>query len=81
VRDREMAERLLAEWNRAPLVVVTGAFHPQLVGETMAAGLAALRPGLSSAVIDDGNAEPPAAPIRLRITDRSSAVVPGRAPA
>ena len=56
VRDREMAERLLAEWDRRhPLLVITGGFHAQLgatEGETMAAHLARELPGLQPAMLD-----------------------------
>ena len=55
VRDREMAERLLAEWDRRHRVVVlTGAFHAQLEcaeGTTMAMHLARAVPGLRTATI------------------------------
>jgi hypothetical protein len=76
VRDREMAERLLAEWRGAPLLVPTGGFHAQPQGETMAAHLARARPGLSSAILDYGHAEVPEAPIVLRLPPGSRAVVP-----
>ena len=56
VRDREMAERLLAEWDqRLPLLVITGGFHAQLdatEGETMAAHLARELPGVQPAMLD-----------------------------
>ena len=55
VRDREMAERLLAEWDRRhPLLVIAGGFHAQLnatEGETMAAHLARELPGLQPAML------------------------------
>ena len=55
VRDRELAERLLEEWDgRTPLLVLTGAFHAQLSaadGEPMAAHLARTRPGLAPAML------------------------------
>jgi hypothetical protein len=55
VRDRELAARLLAEWDqRLPLLVLTGAFHAQLdatEGETMAMHLARERPGLRPAML------------------------------
>ena len=58
VRDQEMAERLLAEWNpRRSLIVLTGGFHAQLVaaeGETMTTHLARERQGLAPAMIDYG---------------------------
>jgi hypothetical protein len=76
VRDRELAERLLAEWRGAPLLVLTGGFHAQLEGETMAAHLARARPGLSSASLDYGHAELPETPIVLRLPPGSQAVVP-----
>ena len=56
VRDGDMAERLLTEWDeRLPLLVLTGAFHAQLdapEGETMTGVLARHRPGLRPAVIE-----------------------------
>jgi hypothetical protein len=76
VRDREMAERLLAEWRGAPLLVLTGGFHAQLRGDTMAAHLARARPGLSSASLDYGHAELPETPIALRLPPGSGSVVP-----
>ena len=58
VRDREMAERLLAVWDeRLPLLVLTGCFHAQIEGAdgpTMAAHLACQRPGLLPAMIEYG---------------------------
>ena len=54
-RDREMASRLLAEWDdRLSLLVLTGAFHAQLEpaeSDTMAAHLARARPGLQAAML------------------------------
>ena len=56
VREPELAERLLTEWDRRlPLVVLTGAFHAQLQaeeGEPMAAYLARELPGLQPAMLD-----------------------------
>ena len=53
VRDREMAERLLAKWNRQlPLIAVTGAFHAQLVPGTMATRIAADVPGVRTISLD-----------------------------
>ena len=55
LRDREMAERLLNEWDDTlPLLVLTGAFHARLgraEGETMAAHLALARPCLQTAMV------------------------------
>jgi hypothetical protein len=55
-RDREMAERLLEQWDGStPLLAVAGAFHTQLdtdEGETLAAHLARHLPGLEPASID-----------------------------
>jgi hypothetical protein len=76
VRDREMAERLLAEWRGASLLVLTGGFHAQLEEERMAAHLAHARPGLSSAILDFGHAELPEAPIVLQLPPGGQAVVP-----
>jgi hypothetical protein len=54
-RDREMAERLLGEWDdRLPLLLLTGAFHAQLEpahSDTMATHLARARPGLEAAMV------------------------------
>lgn len=61
VRDREMAARLLGEWDdRIPLLVLTGAAHARLdagdVGadgtQTMAMHLARRRPRLQSAMLE-----------------------------
>ncbi len=56
VRDRELAERLAAEWDaRFPLLVLTGASHARLEaaeGEMMAAHLARERPRLQPAMLD-----------------------------
>ncbi|MBA2360638.1 MAG: hypothetical protein H0V79_06875 [Actinobacteria bacterium] len=56
VRERDMARRLLAEWDeRLPLLVLTGAFHARLdaeAGETMATNLARERPGLQAGMLD-----------------------------
>ncbi len=57
VRDREMAERLLATWDdRHPLLVLTGAFHAQTAplvdGEPMGWHLANARPGVEAAMLD-----------------------------
>jgi hypothetical protein len=56
VRERELAERLLSEWDdRLPLLVLTGAFHalaraPE--GPTLTTHLARAKPGLASVVLD-----------------------------
>jgi hypothetical protein len=92
-RDREMAERLLAEWDdRAPLLVLIGAFHAQLeptAGETTAMHLARDRPGLRPAMLDysggqcwsrklhDVSGPMLPAPIRLRLPEATPALVPG----
>ena len=84
IRDREMAERLLAEWQgAAPLVVVTGAFHaamqPHLEpeGETMAALLARERKGLVPAMLQYDNSAPmPRTPITFPLPEGSPACVP-----
>jgi hypothetical protein len=57
VRDREMAERLLATWDdRHPLLVLTGAFHAQTTpladGEPMGHHLANTRSRLAPAMLD-----------------------------
>jgi hypothetical protein len=55
-RDREMAERLLAEWNdQVPLLVLTGASHARLEaedGKTMTMCLADEQPGVVAAMLD-----------------------------
>lgn len=95
VRDREMAERLLAEWDdRLPLLVLTGAFHaqPQAEGETMTTHLARERTGLQPAMLDYASGycwsrgelhnvpgPMPDAPITLRVLEATPAVVPGPA--
>lgn len=95
MREGEMAERLLAEWDdRVPLLVLTGAFHAQLgaeEGETMANYLARQRPGLRPAMLDyahgqcwsrelhDVSASMPSAPITLRLPEATPAIVPGHA--
>jgi hypothetical protein len=85
IRDREMAERLLAEWQpSAPLMVVTGAFHAAMrvhlkrEGETMTALLARERSGLVPAMLQYDNSAPmPQAPITFRLPDGIPACVPG----
>jgi hypothetical protein len=93
VRDRGMAERLLAEWDeRLPLLVLTGAFHARAEGETMAGRLARVRPGLQHAMLDyasgycwsrgelhDVSGPMPSAPITFRLPNATPAVVPGSA--
>ncbi|HEX3688003.1 MAG TPA: hypothetical protein VHU60_10485 [Gaiellaceae bacterium] len=92
-RDRDLAERLLAEWRGQPLLVLTGAFHARLdEDETMAAHLARSRRGLATAMLDfdrgscwsrgaahDVSGSMPEAPIRLRIPEATLALVPSRA--
>jgi hypothetical protein len=55
VRERDLAERLVAEAKATvPLLVLAGAFHARLdadAGETMASRLAAARPGLAAAML------------------------------
>ena len=98
VRDREMAERLLAEWDRrVSLIVLTGASHAQLDaadGPTMAAHLGGELEGLRPAMLDyasgycwsrgdahDVSGPMPDAPITLRISEATPAVVPAPTPA
>jgi hypothetical protein len=94
-RERELAERLLAEWDdRSQLLVLTGAFHARLDaddGDTMAMHVARRRPRLATAMLDYAGgrcwsrglhdlSEPmPPAPIRLRLSPATPAVVPGPA--
>jgi hypothetical protein len=71
-RDREMAERLLAQWDRRHrMVVVTGGFHAQLdcaEGATMAMQLACKLPGLRTAMLNyEGTDDLPAASIVFRL--------------
>ena len=93
VREREMAERLLAEWDdRLPLLALTGASHARLDvddGDTMAMHLARSRPRLGTAMLDyaggrcwsrglhELSESMPSAPIRLRLAPATPAVVPG----
>jgi hypothetical protein len=86
-RDRELAERLLAEWTGAPLLVLTGAFHAQLEDGTMAAHLAQAQPGLAPAMLHYASgscwsrgehelSDPmPDAPIAFRLPAATPAVV------
>jgi hypothetical protein len=61
VREREMAERLLAERDgQLPVLVLTGAFHARLdapEGETMAARLARQVPRLQPAMLEYGRGQ------------------------
>lgn len=85
IRDREMAERLLAEWQpSASLMIVTGAFHatmqPQLEAEggTMTAVLARGRSGLVPAMLQYDNSDSmPSAPITFRLPEGTPPCVPG----
>lgn len=83
VRDREMADRLLATWDRgSPLLALTGAFHARLdaaEGETMSVHLARELPGLDAAMLDYGCGAMPAASIVLRLGHATPAIVPGPA--
>ena len=58
-RDRDMADRLLEQWDRRHrLIAVTGGFHAQLdctEGTTMAMHLARALPGLQTAMLDYEN--------------------------
>jgi hypothetical protein len=77
IRDAEMAERLLAEWRGAPLLVLTGAFHATLEDGTMASHLARERPGLQPLMLQYENRPPmPPAPITLRLPRATPALVP-----
>ena len=63
MRERELAERLLAEWDeRVPLLVVAGAFHASLEEGTMASHLARERPGLQPLILDYARRNPPVVP-------------------
>jgi hypothetical protein len=95
LRDREMAERLLDEWDDTlPLLVLTGAFHARLApaeGDTMAARIARVRPGLQPAMLSyasgqcwwrgeicDVSADMPDSSITIRLPAATPAIVPGR---
>jgi hypothetical protein len=85
LRDKEMAERLLAHWrDSVPLLLVTGASHAALdaqlepKGETMAALLARERAGLVPAMLTYDNSAPmPPAPITFQLSEGTPACVPG----
>ena len=71
-RDREMAERVLEQWDRRNrLVVLTGGFHAQLEcadGQTMAMRLARELPGLQTAMLAYADVDGlPATPIAFRL--------------
>ena len=71
VRDREMAERLLAEWDeRVRLMVVAGAFHARLEEGTLASHLARERPGLQPVLLDYVRRTPPVVPGSLKSAGR-----------
>jgi len=92
VRDRQMAERLLQQWNRRDsLLVLVGAFHAQLdveEGVTMTmhvAGEVPLRPAMieyaegrcwSRGHLHDVGGPMPSAPIAFRLPTATPAVVP-----
>lgn len=82
VRDRDMAERLLEQWDRSlPLLVLTGAFHAQLAaaeGEPMAAHLARALPGLQPAMLAYEGTPMPPAPIVFSLPPGHPAVTPTR---
>jgi hypothetical protein len=92
LRDREMADRLLAAWSGVPALVVAGAFHARLDDEgSMAHHLVQRRAGLlsmmlqyssghcwASGELQDVSAPMPDAPIVLRLGNASPAIVPGR---
>jgi len=94
VRDRQMAERLLEQWNgREPVLVLVGAFHARLDAEegvTMAMHVGVevpLHPAMieyaqgqcwSRGRLHDVGGPMPAAPIRFRLPSAAPAVVPGR---
>ena len=62
VRDREMAERLLAGWDRRlPLLAVAGAFHARLEPGTMATRIATEVPGLRTISLTQDQLDGPAA--------------------
>jgi hypothetical protein len=96
VRERDLAARLLAVWDRRlPLLVLTGAFHAQLhapAGAPMAARLARELAGLQPAMLQyaggrcwsrglhDLSGPMPEAPITFRVSEATPAVVPGPPP-
>lgn len=95
VRDRDMAERLVQEWDpRLPLLVLTGMFHTLLHnrdGDTMAMHLARERP-IQPVMLDyasgtcwsggrahDVSGSARPAPIRFALPLATPAIVPGHA--
>jgi hypothetical protein len=89
-RDRDMAARLLAEWNgHDRLLALTGGFHAQLEPDTMAAHLARelpLRPATihyargrcwSRGEAREIEGPPPTAPITIVLPEATPATVPG----
>ena len=79
IRDAEMAERLLAEWGGAPLIVLTGAIHATLEDGTMASHLGFERPGLRPLMLQYEDRPPmPPAPITLQLARATPALVPAR---
>ena len=96
VREPELAGRLLAEWGRQPLLVLTGALHAQLAApdyETMAGYLGRRLRGLqpvmlgyesghcwSGGEMHDASSPLPEAPITFRLGVATPAVVPGPFP-
>lgn len=93
VREKDMADRLLSEWDGAtPLLALTGAFHAQAHPESqsMTTHLCRARPGLLPAMLDytsgycwsrgelhDVSGAMPEAPTTLRLPEATPAVVPG----
>jgi hypothetical protein len=92
-REQELARRLLDEWDGEPLLVLTGAFHAQLAapgGTTMAGHLSRARRALAPAMLEyargscwsrgeqDAGGPMPRAPLVLRVTVATPAIVPGR---
>ena len=77
IRDRDMADRLLAEWHGAPLLVVVGAFHASSEAGTMADLVRRERPGLRSLMLAFGHLPaPPAGATTLRLPPGTPAVLP-----
>jgi hypothetical protein len=77
IRDRDMAERFLAEWHGSPALVVAGGFHASDEPGTMAELLRRERPGLRSAMLEYAHLPPPPpGATTLRLPRGTSAALP-----
>jgi hypothetical protein len=78
-RDRDMAQRLLAEWHGAPLLAAAGAFHADTDTEgTMAWHLAREHPELRTVMLRHDGEPMPRATVVLPLPPATPAIVPGR---